>query len=125
MNESSEATDKWPERFCLGHVGAYLNQSELVWFCNVYCIPAIAICGILCNTLNALILCRKSVRVPSSTYLLALAICDCCFLVFGTLEVTPIHIDRLSSDPHFNWFYTATVVYVRMVASSCYKASVL
>ncbi len=113
-------------RLCSGHVGAYLNRNRLVWFSNVYCIPFIATCGIFCNLLNILVLwCPKARRLPSCTYLMALALCDSFFLVFGTLEVTPIHIDSLSQKPIFNRFYIDTVVYVRLISSTCYKASVM
>ncbi|CAI4221057.1 unnamed protein product [Auanema sp. JU1783] len=100
---------------------------EIVWWSNVIVLPIIAIIGVACNVLNIAILTsnRGARRMPSWTLLLALAICDCLFLIFATLDVTPHSIASLAFSPTFNHFYSHMVLYIRTLASTFYKSSVL
>lgn len=57
--------------------------------------------------------------------LVALAVCDSLFLLFATLEVTPMSTSIVMSSPVLNRTYTKVVLYVRTFASTFYKASIL
>ena len=57
--------------------------------------------------------------------LVALALCDSIFLVFATLEVTPASVRSLSGSSNFNTVYTHLALFIRTLASTFYKASVL
>uniref|UniRef100_A0A0N5ATS4 G_PROTEIN_RECEP_F1_2 domain-containing protein n=1 Tax=Syphacia muris TaxID=451379 RepID=A0A0N5ATS4_9BILA len=100
---------------------------NVVWWTNVVCLPSIAFIGLACNILNILILTsnRSAKRMPSWNLLLALAICDCLFLIFAVVEVTPISIGSLVAWPIFNFLYAHSVLYIRTLASTFYKTSVL
>uniref|UniRef100_A0A0M3IF40 G_PROTEIN_RECEP_F1_2 domain-containing protein n=1 Tax=Ascaris lumbricoides TaxID=6252 RepID=A0A0M3IF40_ASCLU len=100
---------------------------NVVWWTNVFCLPLIAFVGLACNTLNMLILTNNAStkRMPSSSLLLALALCDSCFLIFATIEVTPASISSIIASPLFNHLYIHSVLYIRTFASTFYKTSVL
>uniref|UniRef100_A0A158P6K8 G_PROTEIN_RECEP_F1_2 domain-containing protein n=1 Tax=Angiostrongylus cantonensis TaxID=6313 RepID=A0A158P6K8_ANGCA len=100
---------------------------DIVWWSNVVCLPVIALIGLACNLLNIAILTsnKGAQRIPSWTLLLALAICDCLFLVFATLDVTPTSISSLVFSPVFNFTYSHITLYIRTLASTFYKCSVL
>ncbi|KAK6739302.1 hypothetical protein RB195_021006 [Necator americanus] len=100
---------------------------DIVWWSNVVCLPLITIVGLTCNLLNIVILTsnKGAKRIPSWTLLLALAICDCLFLVFAMLEVTPLTIPALAFSPLFNLVYSHVLLYIRVLASMFYKSSVL
>lgn len=120
--------DDYEDTFCDGFADSFSDSTDnIVWLANVVCIPAIAAVGLVCNGLNVLILLsnRTAKRMPSWTFLLALAACDCFFLLFATFEVMPNSIASFASSPSFNRFYAHTVLYVRTLASTFYKTSVL
>ncbi|VDM59888.1 unnamed protein product [Angiostrongylus costaricensis] len=100
---------------------------DIVWWSNVVCLPVIALIGLACNLLNIAILTsnKGAQRIPSWALLLALAICDCLFLVFATLDVTPTSISSLVFSPVFNFIYSHITLYIRTLASTFYKCSVL
>ncbi|CAD6192215.1 unnamed protein product [Caenorhabditis auriculariae] len=100
---------------------------DMVFWSNVAVLPVIALIGLCCNLLNVAILTsnRAARRIPSWTLLLALAVCDCLFLVFATLDVTPLSIPSLAFSPSFNHFFSHVVLYIRTLASTFYKSSVL
>ncbi|PAV67903.1 hypothetical protein WR25_24149, partial [Diploscapter pachys] len=100
---------------------------DIVWWSNAVFLPLIALLGLACNLLNIAILTsnRGARRIPIWTLLLALAVCDCLFLVFAVLDVTPLSIPSLSLSPTFNHFYSHVVLYIRTLASTFYKSSVL
>ncbi|VDD91400.1 unnamed protein product [Enterobius vermicularis] len=100
---------------------------NIVWWTNVICLPTIAFIGLACNILNILILTsnRSAKRMPSWNLLLALAICDCLFLIFAVFEVTPVSIGAFVARPPFNFIYAHSVLYIRTLASTFYKTSVL
>ncbi|CAJ0951499.1 unnamed protein product, partial [Mesorhabditis belari] len=100
---------------------------SIIWWCNVVGVPLIAICGLAANLLNIAILTgnRAARRIPSWQLLLALAISDCFFLIFATLEVTPSSIPSLALNPLFNLIYAHSALYIRTLASTFYKSSVL
>ncbi|KJH41976.1 hypothetical protein DICVIV_12046 [Dictyocaulus viviparus] len=100
---------------------------DIVWWSNVVCLPFIALIGLTCNLLNIAILTsnKGAQRIPSWTLLLALAICDCLFLIFATLDVTPSSISSLMFSPFFNFIYSHITLYIRTLASTFYKTSVL
>ncbi|TMS34309.1 hypothetical protein L596_001934 [Steinernema carpocapsae] len=123
-------------------VDGNMQTMNIVWWTNVVCLPIIALAGIACNLLNIIILTnnRAARRIPSWFFtlfitqenyfefrnlLLALAICDSLFLVFATLEVTPMSIPALVQNSVFNAIYSYSALYVRTIASTLYKASVL
>ncbi|TMS34308.1 hypothetical protein L596_001934 [Steinernema carpocapsae] len=108
-------------------VDGNMQTMNIVWWTNVVCLPIIALAGIACNLLNIIILTnnRAARRIPSWNLLLALAICDSLFLVFATLEVTPMSIPALVQNSVFNAIYSYSALYVRTIASTLYKASVL
>ncbi|VDN20992.1 unnamed protein product [Gongylonema pulchrum] len=56
--------------------------------------------------------------------LLALATCDCLFLVFATMEVTPSSLSPLLASSSLTVVYIHSALYVRMLASTFYKSSV-
>ncbi|VDL75528.1 unnamed protein product [Nippostrongylus brasiliensis] len=87
----------------------------------------ITLIGLACNLLNIAILTsnKGARRIPSWTLLLALAICDCLYLVFATLEVTPLSLHSLAFSPTFNFAYSHVALYIRTLASTFYKSSVL
>lgn len=64
-------------------------------------------------------------RIPSWNLLIALAVCDSLFLIFATLDVTPLSIPSLAFSTSFNHFYSRIVLYIRTLASTFYKSSVL
>uniref|UniRef100_A0A7E4VBJ7 G_PROTEIN_RECEP_F1_2 domain-containing protein n=1 Tax=Panagrellus redivivus TaxID=6233 RepID=A0A7E4VBJ7_PANRE len=99
----------------------------IVWWTNVICLPTIAFIGLTCNLLNLLILTSNKAarRIPSWHFLVALAIFDSIFLIFATIEVAPTSIQTLVASLSFNAFYTHIVLYIRTLASTFYKASVL
>ncbi|XGW07437.1 hypothetical protein V3C99_010539 [Haemonchus contortus] len=103
------------------------NSVDIIWWTNVVCLPMIATIGLGCNLLNIAILTsnKGARRIPSWTLLLALAICDCLFLVFATLDVVPSSVPSLAFSPYFNYFYYHIVLYIRTMASTFYKSSVL
>ncbi|CAJ0605266.1 unnamed protein product [Cylicocyclus nassatus] len=100
---------------------------DIVWWSNVVCLPLITMVGLTCNLLNIAILTsnKGAKRIPSWTLLLALAICDCLFLVFAMLEVTPSSIPAIVFSPYLNFIYYHTCLYIRVLASTFYKSSVL
>ncbi|RCN51908.1 7 transmembrane receptor [Ancylostoma caninum] len=100
---------------------------DIVWWSNVVCLPLITMVGLTCNLLNIAILTsnKGARRIPSWTLLLALAICDCLFLVFAMLDVTPATMPALAFSPLFNMIYTHASLYIRTLASTFYKSSVL
>ncbi|WKX97776.1 hypothetical protein Q1695_013448 [Nippostrongylus brasiliensis] len=100
---------------------------DIVWWSNVVCLPMITLVGLACNLLNIAILTsnKGARRIPSWTLLLALAICDCLYLVFATLEVTPLSLHSLAFSPAFNFAYSHVALYIRTLASTFYKSSVL
>uniref|UniRef100_A0A8R1XJV5 G_PROTEIN_RECEP_F1_2 domain-containing protein n=1 Tax=Onchocerca volvulus TaxID=6282 RepID=A0A8R1XJV5_ONCVO len=106
-----------------------LQQKALtiIWWSNVICLPTIAIIGLACNLFNILILSTHSStrRIPSWDLLLALAICDCLFLITATLEVTPTSISPLITSSSFTIVYIHSSLYIRTLASTFYKSSVL
>ncbi|KAK0394865.1 hypothetical protein QR680_000976 [Steinernema hermaphroditum] len=104
-----------------------MDTVNIVWWTNVVSLPIIALIGITCNLLNIIILTNNKAarRIPSWNLLLALAVCDSLFLVFATLEVTPMSIPSLVQSAGFNAFYSYTALYIRTIASTLYKASVL
>ncbi|VDO56100.1 unnamed protein product [Onchocerca flexuosa] len=57
--------------------------------------------------------------------LLALAICDCLFLITATIEVTPTSISPLITSSSFTFVYIHSSLYIRTLASTFYKSSVL
>lgn len=77
--------------------------------------------------LNLLILTSNETarRMPSWHLLVALALFDSLFLIFATIEVTPMSIPWLIGSPFFNLIYTNIALYVRTCASTFYKASIL
>uniref|UniRef100_A0A183E5Q6 G_PROTEIN_RECEP_F1_2 domain-containing protein n=1 Tax=Gongylonema pulchrum TaxID=637853 RepID=A0A183E5Q6_9BILA len=103
------------------------NALKIIWWSNVVCLPAIAVVGLACNLLNILILSTNSSarRIPSWNLLLALATCDCLFLVFATMEVTPSSLSPLLASSSLTVVYIHSALYVRMLASTFYKSSVL
>uniref|UniRef100_A0AC35GH99 G-protein coupled receptors family 1 profile domain-containing protein n=1 Tax=Panagrolaimus sp. PS1159 TaxID=55785 RepID=A0AC35GH99_9BILA len=103
------------------------NAINIVWWTNVVCLPTIALIGLTCNLLNLLILTsnKSARRIPSWHLLVALAVFDSIFLIFATIEVTPMSIHSLVSSVAFNAFYTHIALFVRTFASTFYKASVL
>uniref|UniRef100_A0A1I7YLD9 G_PROTEIN_RECEP_F1_2 domain-containing protein n=1 Tax=Steinernema glaseri TaxID=37863 RepID=A0A1I7YLD9_9BILA len=103
------------------------TEAQIVWWTNVVSLPIIALVGIACNLLNIIILTNNKAarRIPSWNLLLALAVCDSMFLVFATLEVTPTSIQFLVESSVFNAIHSYTAVYIRTIASTLYKASVL
>ncbi len=127
MNDSNDTFDYDYDspgiRLCYGTVGAY--QNRLVWYLNVYSIPLIALFGVVGNFINILVLTSEGRKIPSRIYLLSLAVCDCLFLLFGVMEVTPIQLDSLSMNAEFNRLYTASVLYIRVFASTFFKSSVM
>lgn len=112
-------------RYCRGPVGAYMDNGNIIWYSSVYAIPMISLVGIVSNVINTAVLWKTGKRLPSHTYLLALAVCDCLFLTFATLEVTPIMLDSFVSNPTCNKIYTHSVLYIRLVSSTCFKTSVM
>jgi hypothetical protein len=120
--------DDYEDAYCDGFADNFHDSADdIVWLANVICIPTIAAVGLVCNGLNLLILLsnRTAKRMPSWTFLLALAACDCFFLLFATFEVMPNSIASFASSPSFNRFYVHSVLYVRTLASTFYKTSVL
>ncbi|CAJ0585456.1 unnamed protein product, partial [Mesorhabditis spiculigera] len=101
--------------------------AQAVWWCNVVGVPLIAAAGLAANLLNIAILTsnRASRRIPSWQLLLALAISDCFFLIFATIDVTPSSMTSLAQSPLFNLIYAHSALYIRTVASTFYKTSVL
>ncbi|KAI6197160.1 hypothetical protein M3Y94_01191300 [Aphelenchoides besseyi] len=99
----------------------------LVWWMNVVMLPAIAVLGFLCNLLNLLVLTSNKAarRMPSWHFLVALALFDSLFLFFATLEVTPASLHTFLASPTLNSFYTRSVLYVRTMASTFFRASIL
>uniref|UniRef100_A0A915PMJ5 G-protein coupled receptors family 1 profile domain-containing protein n=1 Tax=Setaria digitata TaxID=48799 RepID=A0A915PMJ5_9BILA len=99
----------------------------IIWWSNVICLPTIAIIGLACNLLNILILTTHSSarRIPSRDLLLALAICDCLFLVSAIIEVIPSTITPLIASSSFATVYIHSALYARTLASTFYKSSVL
>ncbi|KHJ90673.1 7 transmembrane receptor [Oesophagostomum dentatum] len=109
-------------------IDRYLQQSiDIVWWSNVVCLPIITMVGLTCNLLNIAILTsnKGAKRIPSWTLLLALAVCDCLFLVFAMFEVTPVTIPALAFSQLFNAVYSHVSLYIRVLASTFYKSSVL
>lgn len=104
-----------------------LGTVDILWWSNVICLPMITMIGLACNLLNIAILTsnKGARRIPSWTLLLALAICDCLYLVFATLDVTPSSILSLAYSPLFNFIYFHSALYIRTLASTFYKSSVL
>ncbi|VDK81872.1 unnamed protein product [Onchocerca ochengi] len=104
-----------------------LKALTIIWWSNVICLPTIAIIGLACNLFNILILSTHSSarRIPSWDLLLALAICDCLFLITATLEVTPTSISPLITSSSFTIVYIHSSLYIRTLASTFYKSSVL
>ncbi|KAI1728548.1 7 transmembrane receptor (rhodopsin family) domain-containing protein [Ditylenchus destructor] len=100
---------------------------EIVWWTNVVSLPIIAIIGLVCNAMNLLILTtnESARRMPSWHLLVALALFDGLFLLFAVMEVTPMSITALVISPLFNYLYTNVALYIRMLASTFYKASIL
>uniref|UniRef100_A0AC35TSQ7 G_PROTEIN_RECEP_F1_2 domain-containing protein n=1 Tax=Rhabditophanes sp. KR3021 TaxID=114890 RepID=A0AC35TSQ7_9BILA len=100
---------------------------DIAWWTNAICLPIIAFLGISCNLVNVFVLTYNpsSKRIPSRKLLLTLAICDCLFLFFAVLEITPMSIRSLLSSPVINEIYTKLVLYIRTFASTFYKSSVL
>ncbi|CAI5441033.1 unnamed protein product [Caenorhabditis angaria] len=117
--------------FCnFSHISEHqIDESalDIVWYSNVIVLPLIAFIGLSCNLLNMTILTsnKAAKRIPSWNLLLALAICDCLFLIFATLDVTPLSIPSLAFSITFNHYYTRVVLYIRTLASIFYKSSVL
>ncbi|VDM42086.1 unnamed protein product [Toxocara canis] len=103
------------------------HAASIVWWTNVFCVPFIACVGLACNAFNLLILTTNSSakRIPSVDLLLALALFDSLFLIFGTIELTPPSIYWLISSPFFNYLYIHSVLYMRTLSSTFYKTSVL
>ena len=52
-----------------------------MWASNLVGIPLIALIGLSCNALNAVVLWTAGGRLASSTFLLALSVADSLFLV--------------------------------------------
>uniref|UniRef100_A0A0N4UBJ6 G_PROTEIN_RECEP_F1_2 domain-containing protein n=1 Tax=Dracunculus medinensis TaxID=318479 RepID=A0A0N4UBJ6_DRAME len=78
--------------------------------------------------LNIFILtnCQATKRLPSRNLLLALAICDCLFLLFATIEVTPLNLSNfITSTSMLNLLYIHSALYIRTIASTFYKFSIL
>uniref|UniRef100_A0A8R1ER87 G_PROTEIN_RECEP_F1_2 domain-containing protein n=1 Tax=Caenorhabditis japonica TaxID=281687 RepID=A0A8R1ER87_CAEJA len=100
---------------------------SIVWWSNVAVLPVIALIGLACNLLNMAVLTTNKAarRIPSWNLLIALAIFDSLFLVFATLDVTPLSIPSLAFSTSFNHFYSRVVLYIRTLASTFYKSSVL
>ncbi|KAM3718517.1 putative G-protein coupled receptor [Dirofilaria immitis] len=100
---------------------------KIIWWSNIICLPIIAIIGLICNLFNIIILLTHSSarRIPSWDLLLALAICDCLFLILATVEVIPTSISPLTISSSFTVVYIYSVLYVRTLASTFYKSSVL
>uniref|UniRef100_A0A0R3RS50 G_PROTEIN_RECEP_F1_2 domain-containing protein n=1 Tax=Elaeophora elaphi TaxID=1147741 RepID=A0A0R3RS50_9BILA len=100
---------------------------KIIWWSNVICLPTIATIGLTCNLLNILILSTHSSarRIPSWDLLLALAVCDCLFLILATVEVTPTSLSPLYASSSFTIVYIHSALYVRTLASTFYKSSVL
>nr|AIT15767.1 CRE02131 [Caenorhabditis remanei] len=98
----------------------------IVWWSNVAVLPIIALIGLACNLLNMAVLTSNKTarRIPSWNLLIALAICDSLFLIFATLDVTPLSIPSLAFSTSFNHFYSRVVLYIRTLASTFYKSSV-
>ncbi|KAI1726696.1 7 transmembrane receptor (rhodopsin family) domain-containing protein [Ditylenchus destructor] len=85
--------------------GRPINEAlEVVWWTNVVSLPIIAIIGLVCNAMNLLILTtnESARRMPSWMSITALVI-----------------------SPLFNYLYTNVALYIRMLASTFYKASIL
>ncbi|KAI6228622.1 G-PROTEIN-RECEP-F1-2 domain-containing protein [Aphelenchoides fujianensis] len=99
----------------------------LVWWTNVVFLPAIAVLGLLCNLLNLLVLTSNKAarRMPSWHFLVALACFDSLFLLFALWDVTPGSLHFFLASPTLNALYTRTVLYVRVIASTCFRASIL
>ncbi|MCP9263618.1 7TM GPCR domain containing protein [Dirofilaria immitis] len=98
---------------------------KIIWWSNIICLPIIAIIGLICNLFNIIILLTHSSarRIPSWDLLLALAICDCLFLILATVEVIPTSISPLTISSSFTVVYIYSVLYVRTLASTFYKSS--
>uniref|UniRef100_A0A914CBH8 G-protein coupled receptors family 1 profile domain-containing protein n=1 Tax=Acrobeloides nanus TaxID=290746 RepID=A0A914CBH8_9BILA len=111
----------------VAHLSDNQEAHNIVWWTNVVCLPTIALIGLACNLLNLLILThnKSARRIPSWHLLVALALCDSIFLVFATLEVTPASVRSLSGSSNFNTVYTHLALFIRTLASTFYKASVL
>lgn len=112
-------------RLCRGSVRAFTDTNHIIYYSSVYAIPVISLVGIVSNIINFVVLWKTGKRLPSHTYLLALAVCDCLFLTFATLEVTPVMLDSFVSDPTCNKIYTHSVLYIRFISSTCFKISVM
>uniref|UniRef100_A0A914ZK60 G-protein coupled receptors family 1 profile domain-containing protein n=1 Tax=Parascaris univalens TaxID=6257 RepID=A0A914ZK60_PARUN len=125
MNDRKEA-DSVCDMLIAAEAMPNLYAENVVWWTNVFCLPLIAFVGLTCNTLNMLILTNNAStkRMPSSNLLFALALCDSCFLIFATIEVTPASISSLITSPLFNHLYIHFVLYIRTIASTFYKTSV-
>uniref|UniRef100_A0A915EQE6 G-protein coupled receptors family 1 profile domain-containing protein n=1 Tax=Ditylenchus dipsaci TaxID=166011 RepID=A0A915EQE6_9BILA len=63
--------------------------------------------------------------MPSWHLLVSLALFDSLFLIFALIEVTPMSITSLVISPSFNSIYTKLALYIRLFASTFYKASIL
>ncbi|CAD5212289.1 unnamed protein product [Bursaphelenchus okinawaensis] len=100
---------------------------DLVWYSNVLVLPSIALVGILCNLLNLHILTSNKAarRMPSWHLLVSLALFDSLFLVFATLDVTPSSLHLFIRNSTLNAMYTKMVLYIRTIASTFFRASIL
>jgi hypothetical protein len=57
--------------------------------------------------------------------LVALALFDSLFLIFATLDVTPTNLHIFLNSPSLNSLYTRLVLYIRTIASTFFRASIL
>lgn len=115
--------------YCDGGLNAfhYLSDAYIVWLTTSICVPIIVAVGFACNGLNILILCcnHAAKRIPSWNLLLALAICDCLFLLFAAFEIVPYAFAADANlSPFFN-VYINCALYFRMLASTFYKTSIM
>jgi hypothetical protein len=99
----------------------------LVWWINVVCLPVIAILGLGCNLLNLRVLTsnKSARRMPSWHLLVALAVFDSLFLIFATLDITPSNLHVFLNYPFLNTLYTRLVLYIRTLASTFFRTSIL
>lgn len=100
---------------------------SLVWWINVVFLPVIAILGLACNLLNLRVLTsnKSARRMPSWHLLVALAIFDSLFLIFATLDITPSNLHVFLNSPSLNTLYTRLVLYIRTLASTFFRTSIL